>query len=127
MFSTKRVVHSLVNNTGFARPAESLAIIGPSGAGKTTLLGTLPSDSAIVLDSWQTSHIGIFLVQTSSYRLDILSQRKSLGELIGEVLVNGQKPDIFFKKRLGQITTMMVGLVTSTRNLAHQILTKLLF
>ncbi len=39
LFSTKRVVHSLVNNTGFARPAESLAIIGPSGAGKTTLLG----------------------------------------------------------------------------------------
>ena len=35
----KRVVHSLIDNYGFARPAESLAIIGPSGAGKTTLLG----------------------------------------------------------------------------------------
>ncbi len=45
---------------------------------------------------------------------DILSQRKSLGDLTGEVLVNGQKPDIFFKKRLGQITTMMVRFAFST-------------
>ena len=71
-------MHSLIDSYGFARPGESLAIIGPSGAGKTTLL-------------------------------DILSQRKSLGDLTGEVLVNGQKPDQFFRKRLGQITTMMVG------------------
>ncbi|KAI9018371.1 P-loop containing nucleoside triphosphate hydrolase protein [Hyaloraphidium curvatum] len=60
-----KVVHSLIDNTGFARPGESLAIIGPSGAGKTTLLGA-------------PAHI--------------LSQ-KSLGEITGEVLVNGTKPD----------------------------------
>jgi ABC-type glutathione transport system ATPase component len=39
LFGEKKVVHSLIDNTGFARPGESLAIIGPSGAGKTTLLG----------------------------------------------------------------------------------------
>ena len=57
----KKVVHSLIDkwdsgarvqaashvanhpasSYGFARPSESLAIIGPSGAGKTTLLGGL--------------------------------------------------------------------------------------
>ncbi|KAI9006388.1 P-loop containing nucleoside triphosphate hydrolase protein, partial [Hyaloraphidium curvatum] len=68
---------------GFARPGESLAILGASGAGKTTLV-------------------------------DILSQRKSLGQITGEVLVNGQKPDAFFKKRLGQITTMMAHIPTMT-------------
>ncbi|KAI9027005.1 hypothetical protein DFJ74DRAFT_766323 [Hyaloraphidium curvatum] len=83
IFSKPKVVHSLIDNTGFARPGESLAIIGPSGAGKTTLL-------------------------------DILSQRKSLGEITGEVLVNGTKPDVFFKRRLGQITTMMAHIPTMT-------------
>ncbi|KAI9009270.1 hypothetical protein DFJ74DRAFT_711544 [Hyaloraphidium curvatum] len=83
LFGTKKVVHSLIDSTGFARPGESLAIIGPSGAGKTTLL-------------------------------DILSQRKSLGDVTGEILVNGQKPDIFFKRRLGQITTMMAHIPTMT-------------
>lgn len=39
MFGEKKVVHSLIDSFGFARPGESLAIIGPSGAGKTTLLG----------------------------------------------------------------------------------------
>jgi ABC-type multidrug transport system ATPase subunit len=42
-------------------------------------------------------------------------------------LVNGQKPDIFFKKRLGQITTMMVRLPRSDCSLVHEILIKLLF
>ncbi|KAI9009267.1 P-loop containing nucleoside triphosphate hydrolase protein, partial [Hyaloraphidium curvatum] len=41
LFGQKRVVHSLIDNSGFARPGESLAIIGPSGAGKTTLLDIL--------------------------------------------------------------------------------------
>ncbi len=41
MFSEKKVVHSLIDSYGFARPGESLAIIGPSGAGKTTLLDIL--------------------------------------------------------------------------------------
>ncbi|KAI9007676.1 hypothetical protein DFJ74DRAFT_773213 [Hyaloraphidium curvatum] len=83
LFGEKKIVHSLIDSYGFARPGESLAIIGPSGAGKTTLV-------------------------------DILSQRKSLGELTGEVLVNGEKPDVFFKKRLGQITTMMAHIPTMT-------------
>jgi ABC-type glutathione transport system ATPase component len=39
LFSEKKIVHSLIDSTGFARPGESIAIIGPSGAGKTTLLG----------------------------------------------------------------------------------------
>lgn len=39
LFGEKKVVHSLIDSFGFARPGESLAIIGPSGAGKTTLLG----------------------------------------------------------------------------------------
>jgi ABC-type glutathione transport system ATPase component len=39
LFGQAKVVHSLIDNSGFARPGESLAIIGPSGAGKTTLLG----------------------------------------------------------------------------------------
>ncbi|KAI9024561.1 hypothetical protein DFJ74DRAFT_767128 [Hyaloraphidium curvatum] len=79
----KKVVHSLIDNSGFARPGESLAVIGPSGAGKTTLV-------------------------------DILSQRKSLGEITGEVLVNGQKPDEFYKKRLGQISVLMAHIPTMT-------------
>lgn len=36
-----QIVHSLIDNSGFARPGESLAVIGPSGAGKTTLVGGL--------------------------------------------------------------------------------------
>ena len=39
MGGAPKVVHSLIDSYGFARPGESLAIIGPSGAGKTTLLG----------------------------------------------------------------------------------------
>ncbi len=41
LFGEKKIVHSLIDSTGFARPGESIAIIGPSGAGKTTLLGGL--------------------------------------------------------------------------------------
>lgn len=51
LFGEKKVVHSLIDNYGFARPGESLAIIGPSGAGKTTLLGGLPTRSNIHLMS----------------------------------------------------------------------------
>jgi ABC-type glutathione transport system ATPase component len=42
----KTVMHSLVNASGFARPGESLAILGPSGAGKTTLLGETRIDDS---------------------------------------------------------------------------------
>ncbi len=104
MFSReKRVVHALIDNTGFARPGESLAIIGPSGAGKTTLVGRY---SPIGLHRYSTELIRVFP--------DILAQRKSLGELTGEVLVNGQKPDLFFKKRLGQIAVVMAHIPTMT-------------
>ncbi|KAI9008475.1 P-loop containing nucleoside triphosphate hydrolase protein [Hyaloraphidium curvatum] len=85
---TKVVQQSLVDCSGFARPGESLAIIGPSGAGKTTLLGWLLAN--------------------------ILSQRKSVGKITGEVLVNGEKPDMFYKKRLGHVAATMASISTMT-------------
>jgi ABC-type multidrug transport system ATPase subunit len=44
----------------------------------------------------------------------MLSQRKSVGELQGEILVNGEKPDAFYKKRLGHVASTMTNIPTMT-------------
>ncbi|KXS21192.1 P-loop containing nucleoside triphosphate hydrolase protein [Gonapodya prolifera JEL478] len=76
-------IRTLKSACGYAKPGESLAIIGPSGAGKTTLL-------------------------------DILAQQKNLGDISGEILVNGKVPDRFFGKRAGYIFTSMAHIPTMT-------------
>ena len=48
----KKIMHSLVDASGFAKPGESLAILGPSGAGKTTLLGEVEICQPAVLHSF---------------------------------------------------------------------------
>ncbi|TPX31121.1 hypothetical protein SmJEL517_g05455 [Synchytrium microbalum] len=47
MFSQKRTIRTLKGSTGFMKPGESLAVIGPSGAGKTTLMDILASQKTL--------------------------------------------------------------------------------
>ncbi|TPX37078.1 hypothetical protein SmJEL517_g00983 [Synchytrium microbalum] len=47
MFSQKKTIRTLKGSTGFMKPKESLAIIGPSGAGKTTLMDILASQKTL--------------------------------------------------------------------------------
>ncbi|TPX37233.1 hypothetical protein SmJEL517_g00987 [Synchytrium microbalum] len=47
MFTQKRTIRTLKGSTGYMKPGESLAVIGPSGAGKTTLMDILASQKTL--------------------------------------------------------------------------------
>ncbi|TPX32918.1 hypothetical protein SmJEL517_g04082 [Synchytrium microbalum] len=47
IFSQKRTIRTLKGSTGYMKPGESLAVIGPSGAGKTTLMDILASQKTL--------------------------------------------------------------------------------
>ncbi|KAJ3217102.1 ABC transporter G member 22 [Dinochytrium kinnereticum] len=93
----------LENVSGYCAPGTSVAVLGASGSGKTTLVGTYPSPQLMTC----------FKSDPSSQK-DILAQRKTVGTISGEVLVNGMKLDKRIGRRLGYVAAETVHIPTQT-------------